>query len=64
MPLCRYYFGFFGSYADIPLTQVLLSFPFVSLGFWLLWSLGPLLDALSFGEDMAKIMGFSLKRGI
>lgn len=56
-------FWLFGSYADIPLTQVLLSFPFVSLGFWLLWSLGPLLDALSFGEDMAKIMGFSLKRG-
>jgi iron complex transport system permease protein len=56
-------FWLFGSYADISLLHMLMALPFMVVGCYLLWKTGPLLNALSLGEDMAKTLGFSLKKG-
>lgn len=62
--LSQMIFWLFGSYADIPWAPLIGALPFMLLGTIFLLKTAPLLDALSFGEDMAKSLGFSLKKGI
>jgi iron complex transport system permease protein len=62
--LSQIVFWLFGSYADIPWSYILGAFPFILLGVYFLFKTGPLLDGLSLGEDMAKSLGFSVKRDI
>lgn len=51
-----------GSVADRSMADVLIALPFMAVGWLCLGSSGRFLDALSFGEESAQSMGFSIPR--
>ncbi len=53
-------FWLMGSLADRSLPQLALALPLMVLGWTLMLSCGPALDALSLGEDTARSLGFDL----
>ena len=55
-------FWLMGSLADRSLPQVALALPLMIVGWALLLSSAPALDALSLGEDTARSLGFDLPR--
>lgn len=62
--LSQIVFWLFGSYADIPWVYILYTLPLIGLGIYFLFKVGPLLDALSLGEDIAQSLGFVVKKEI
>ena len=55
-------FWLLGSFTHQPLEAILFTLPFLMLGATILWYQRPALNALSLGEEMAFILGYSLKR--
>lgn len=55
-------FWLMGSVADRSLNHLYLALPFVVVGLALLFRLGPVLDALTLGEDVARTLGYTLTR--
>ncbi|WP_296580870.1 iron ABC transporter permease [Xanthobacter sp.] len=55
-------FWLMGSLADRSLVHVALALPFMAVGWVLVLSTGPALDALTLGEDAAESLGFPLRR--
>jgi len=55
-------FWLMGSLTDRSLPQLWLTLPLMLVGWALLMSAGPALDALTLGEDTATSLGFDLKR--